>query len=63
MNQVRVQGVVVGPRNALVEFTQALELHAMRPVIDRIFAWEDFSGSLDYLKSGSHFGKVVLRLN
>ncbi|MCC5813951.1 MAG: NAD(P)-dependent alcohol dehydrogenase [Leptospira sp.] len=63
MNQVRMQGVVVGPRNSFIEMNRAFAAHETRPVVDKVFSWNDFRESLDYLKSGSHFGKVVVRLD
>jgi NADPH:quinone reductase-like Zn-dependent oxidoreductase len=34
----------------------------MKPVIDRVFPFEEAPAAFDYLESGSHFGKVVIRL-
>jgi NADPH:quinone reductase-like Zn-dependent oxidoreductase len=36
--------------------------HKLKPVIDRVFAFEDAAAAFEYLESGSHFGKVVIRL-
>jgi len=36
--------------------------HEIRPVIDREFAFEEAGEAYDYLESGSHFGKVVVRV-
>lgn len=63
MNQVRIQGVVVGPRNAFKEMCQAFAVHKVRPVVDTVFSWNDLQESLDYLQSGGHFGKIVLRID
>jgi NADPH:quinone reductase-like Zn-dependent oxidoreductase len=34
----------------------------IRPVIDRVFAFEEAAGAYDHLRSGQHFGKVVARV-
>jgi NADPH:quinone reductase-like Zn-dependent oxidoreductase len=34
----------------------------LRPVIDRVFPFDEAEAALDYLESGSHFGKVVIRV-
>ena len=39
---------------------QAISLHRMRPVVDRIFAMNEIQQALKYLESGAHFGKVCL---
>ena len=34
----------------------------MRPVIDRVFPSEEVQAAYQYLKSGAHLGKVVIRM-
>jgi len=41
---------------------RAIGLHQLRPVIDRVFAFDEAHDALQYLESGAHFGKVVIRL-
>jgi NADPH:quinone reductase-like Zn-dependent oxidoreductase len=36
--------------------------HKLKPVIDRTFSFEEAPAAFTYLESGSHFGKVVIRL-
>ena len=38
------------------------EKHQIRPVIDREFAFHEAKDALKYLYSGSHFGKVVIKV-
>lgn len=60
MNQVRVQGVIVGHRESARRMLAAVADSATRPVIDRTFALEELPQALEYLKAGKHFGKVVV---
>lgn len=60
MNDVRMQGVHVGPRESLVALGRALERGGVRPVVDRVFAWHEAPAALAHLASGAHFGKVCL---
>jgi NADPH:quinone reductase-like Zn-dependent oxidoreductase len=41
----------------------ALEQNRIHPVIDRIFNFEQVQEAYQYLQSGQHFGKVVIRLD
>jgi NADPH:quinone reductase-like Zn-dependent oxidoreductase len=41
---------------------RALEASNIRPVIDRIFPFEAAPDAYEYMASGSHFGKIVIRL-
>ncbi|MGE0787272.1 MAG: NAD(P)-dependent alcohol dehydrogenase [Sandaracinaceae bacterium] len=60
MTQVRVQGVFVGSRGNFERMNASLVSTGVRPVVDRCFAFEELPKALEYLKSGRHFGKVVL---
>lgn len=62
MNLVRLQGVFVGPREAFERMLRAMEAAELRPVLDRSFAFDELPAALSYLKSGAHFGKVVLEV-
>jgi NADPH:quinone reductase-like Zn-dependent oxidoreductase len=62
MNQIRMQGVYVGHRMGLSELCEACTGAALRPVVDRVFELEDAQAAFQYLKSGAHFGKVVIRV-
>ena len=41
---------------------RAIELHRLRPVMDGTFALEDGANAFRHMKSGAHFGKVVVTL-
>jgi NADPH:quinone reductase-like Zn-dependent oxidoreductase len=43
-------------------FTRALAANRITPIIDRTFAFEDARAAYAHLASGSHFGKVVVRV-
>jgi NADPH:quinone reductase-like Zn-dependent oxidoreductase len=58
--QVRLQGVTVGHRDAFESMVRAIEQHGIRPVIDRVFAFEELKEAMAYLKSGAQFGKVCI---
>jgi len=60
MGNVRVQGILVGSREDHEGLCRALESWQLRPVVDRVFGWEDAPEAFAYLASGQHFGKVVV---
>ncbi len=55
-------GIYVGSRADFEALLGFLEKHPVRPVIDRVFAFDDAAAAYDYLDSGNLFGKVVIRL-
>jgi NADPH:quinone reductase-like Zn-dependent oxidoreductase len=62
MKGVTIQGVFVGPRDVFESMNRAIEQHGMRPVVGRVFPFQEAPEALRYLESGRHFGKVVIRL-
>lgn len=62
MQDVRLQGVIVGPRDAFDEMNRAVSLHRLRPVVDKVFSFEDARAACEYMASGKHFGKVCIRV-
>jgi NADPH:quinone reductase-like Zn-dependent oxidoreductase len=60
--QIQVQGIFVGSRDMFEAMNRAITAHQLRPVVDRVFAFEEAREALGYLESGGHFGKVVIRV-
>jgi NADPH:quinone reductase-like Zn-dependent oxidoreductase len=60
---VRLQGVTVGSREDFEAMARAIEQHRLRPVVDKVFPFDDLRPALDYLASGAQFGKICIRHN
>jgi NADPH:quinone reductase-like Zn-dependent oxidoreductase len=60
---LRVHGVYVGSVRMFEALNRALSLHQLHPVVDRVFAFDDARSAYEYLASGQHFGKVVVRVD
>jgi NADPH:quinone reductase-like Zn-dependent oxidoreductase len=58
---VRIQGIYVGSREMFEEMNRAIAQHRLSPVIARRFGFEQARAAYDYLASGAHTGKVVIR--
>lgn len=58
---IRLQGISVGNRDGFEAMTRAIAQHAIQPVVDRVFAFEELREALDYLAGGAHFGKICIR--
>ena len=57
-----VVGIRVGSREMFEDMNRAISRNRMRPIIDRVFQFEEAPAALDYLASGKHFGKVCIRV-
>ncbi|KAL1990350.1 hypothetical protein VTN49DRAFT_6189 [Thermomyces lanuginosus] len=58
-----LQGILNGPTDRFEELIRFVEKHEIRPVICKVFAFEQAKEALKYLESGSHFGKVVIEVS
>ena len=41
---------------------RAIAQAQMHPVIDRVFAFQDFPDALRYMESGQHVGKICIQM-
>ena len=62
MQNVRMQGILVGSRDSLASVARAYEIHKVRPVIDRTFSFDQTPAAIQYLADGKHFGKVCITI-
>jgi NADPH:quinone reductase-like Zn-dependent oxidoreductase len=58
-----VQGIYVGSREIFEDMNQAIAQHQIKPVIDRVFGFNEAQQAYAYLQSAAHFGKVVIQVN
>jgi len=63
MQDIRIQGVFVGPRETFQEMNRAIEQHKFRPVIDKVFPFAEARQALEHVSAGSHFGKVCISVD
>lgn len=59
---IYVNGVYVGSHAMFERMNAAFEQAKLKPVIDRVFPLAEGRAAFAHLESGSHFGKVVLKL-
>jgi NADPH:quinone reductase-like Zn-dependent oxidoreductase len=59
---IRFSSFFVGSRADFEEMNRFMEGHQIRPVIDRIFEFDEAAQAFDFIQSGDFMGKVVIRL-
>lgn len=62
MRNIRVQGIFVGSREMFEAMNRAITLAKLKPVVDRVFPFQDAVAAYQYMESGAHFGKVGIRV-
>ena len=60
MKGVRIQGIYVGSRQMFEDMNRAISINLLRPVCDRVFPFESAPEALEYMETGSHFGKITI---
>jgi NADPH:quinone reductase-like Zn-dependent oxidoreductase len=60
--QLRVQGIYVGSRAMFDQMNTVIAKAELHPIIDRVFAVDQAREAFLHMESGSHFGKIVIRV-
>ncbi|MBI3837540.1 MAG: NAD(P)-dependent alcohol dehydrogenase, partial [Planctomycetia bacterium] len=62
MKNIRVQGIFVGSREMFEAMNRAIAEHKMKPIVDRVFGFNEVADAFRYMETGAHFGKVAIRV-
>ncbi len=63
MKAVRMQGIFVGSRQMFEQMNLMLCQHDhLKPVIDKVYEFGEVKDALKCMESGSHFGKIVVKI-
>ena len=62
MKGVTVRGIYVGSRAMFTAMNRHISQHQIRPVIDRVFPFDQFAAAFRHLEAAGHFGKVVVKV-
>jgi NADPH:quinone reductase-like Zn-dependent oxidoreductase len=57
-----LKGIAEGSRAMLARLVRAVEANNIQPVIDRTFPFEEAREAYEYLHSGAHVGKVLIKV-
>ena len=55
-------GIYVGSRTDFEAMNKFIAQHKIRPVVDRVFPFEEAAKAYDFMDNGSYFGKIVIRV-
>jgi NADPH:quinone reductase-like Zn-dependent oxidoreductase len=63
MQDVRIQGVIVGPRTSFEEMNAAIAANELKPIVDQAFHFDDALSAYKLMAEGGHFGKVCVNIS
>jgi NADPH:quinone reductase-like Zn-dependent oxidoreductase len=58
--RANVQAISVGSTEMFEALNRAISVNKIKPVIDKVFAFDETPAAYRHLESGTHFGKVVI---
>jgi NADPH:quinone reductase-like Zn-dependent oxidoreductase len=61
--QVSLRGILVGSRRQFIEMNRAFEANNIKPVIDKVFPFEQAKEAFIHLEKQNHVGKVVIKVS
>ncbi len=62
VNELSMNGVYMGRKSVLFRVARLFERGLLKPVVEKVFPLEEVQKAHEYLESGKHFGKVVLKV-
>ncbi len=62
MQNIRIQGVIVGHREMFERMNRAIEHNEMVPVVDRVFGFDEVREAFERMIGGAHLGKICVEL-
>ena len=57
-----MSGIYVGSVEAFEQFVRFLQATKVKPIVDKVFPFDEARAAYEYMESGAHFGKVVVSL-
>ena len=60
--QTKIQGIAVGNRSAFEEMNKAFDQYNIKPVIDKVYRFEEAIEAYQHLAKGA-FGKIVIKIS
>jgi NADPH:quinone reductase-like Zn-dependent oxidoreductase len=62
MKSIRLQGIFTGSRSMFEDMVRAIQVNRVRPVIDKVFEFDEAREALRHMESATHFGKIVVSI-
>ncbi|MSO98876.1 MAG: NAD(P)-dependent alcohol dehydrogenase [Rhodospirillaceae bacterium] len=62
MKDLTIKGIVVGSRRMFEDLVKAMTANKIKPVIDRVYNFDQVREALAYMESGEKIGKIVIKV-
>lgn len=62
IKSLNITGIIVGSRRMFEDLVQAMATNGIKPVIDRVYPFEQVREAIAYMESGDKLGKIVIKI-
>ena len=62
MKSIKLQGIFVGSIAMFNKMNLVIEENKIKPVIDKVFKFENAHSAFPYMAKGNHFGKICINI-
>ncbi|MEL6178728.1 MAG: NAD(P)-dependent alcohol dehydrogenase, partial [Myxococcota bacterium] len=62
MQQLRIQGILVGSGEGFAAMNRAIEAHNLRPIVHATYPFDQTRQAMEDMLKGNHFGKLTIAL-
>jgi NADPH:quinone reductase-like Zn-dependent oxidoreductase len=60
--RANIQGISVGSTQMFEALNRAIAASRIKPVIDKVFGFDEVKAAYNHMAAGAHFGKIVIRV-
>jgi NADPH:quinone reductase-like Zn-dependent oxidoreductase len=60
--RANIQGISVGSTQMFEALNRALLANGIKPMIDKVFGFDEVKAAYNHMAAGAHFGKIVVRV-
>lgn len=60
--RANVQGISVGSTQMFDAMNRAVSANKIKPVVDKVFGFDEVQAAYQHMAAGAHFGKIVIRV-
>ncbi len=60
--RANVQGIYVGSTEMFEAMNALISVHKIKPVVDRVFGFDEVKAAFNHMAAGAHFGKIVVKV-
>ncbi len=60
--RANIQGISVGSTQMFEAMNRVIAVNAIKPVIDKVFGFDEVQAAYKHMAAGAHFGKIVIKV-